>query len=271
MNFEEYIITGSTSFIGSNLVNFLIKNKKKVTVLVRNKKKLSNYSWNKKVKVFKFDLKNKSFEILKFKKKSILIHLAWDFLPNYESINHIENVFNSYRLISNLKKNGVKDFFVAGTCFEYGFVKGAVGVKTECKPTNLYAFSKHMLHTMLLVDKNNSEINLKWGRVFYPYGEGQKSGIIASLEKAILDKEKKFNMSSGNQIKDFVEINSVVNQIYNILHKKRNGTFNICSGEGIKVIDLVRKWIKFRKSDIKVNRGYLKIKNEEKNNFWGVK
>ena len=38
MNYEEYILTGSTSFIGSNLVECLLKKNKKIRVLVRSKK-----------------------------------------------------------------------------------------------------------------------------------------------------------------------------------------------------------------------------------------
>lgn len=271
MNFKEYYITGSTSYIGSHLVNFLLKNKKKVTVLVRNKKKISNYSWKKNVKIIKFNLRDEKYKFGILSKNSIFIHLAWDFLPNYDSIKHLDNAYNSYNLINYLRIIGINNFFVAGTCFEYGFVKGGVSVKKECNPTNLYAFSKHMLHTMLLIDEKNKILNLKWGRIFYPYGKGQQSGIIASLDMAIESKKKIFNMSSGNQVKDFVEINSVIKQIYKILHQKKQGTFNICSGKGTSVINLVRNWIKVRKSDIKLNRGFYKIKSEEKNNFWGIK
>ena len=271
MDFKEYFITGSTSFIGNNLVKFLLLNNKNVTILTRNKKKISKYSWEKKVNIKLFNLNDKLYNFPKINQKSILIHLAWDHLPNYNSDNHIQNALNSFRLICDANKKGIKDIFVSGTCFEYGYVNGPINSNIECNPTNIYAFSKHMLHTKLIINQNKNNINLKWGRIFYPYGEGQYSGIIASLDKAINNKEPYFNMSSGNQIKDFVEIKSVVKQIYKIIHKKNNGTFNICSGKGTKVIDLVKKWKIFRKSKIKLNRGYYKVKKEEDNNFWGIK
>ena len=225
------------------------------------------------MKISSFDLHN-HYKIKKktFVKQSILIHLAWDFLPDYDSTLHIQkNTINSYNFIMKNINAGIKNILVAGTCFEYGLVNGPIKSNTICNPTNMYAIGKNLLHKMLLLEKKKLSYNLLWTRIFYPYGENQKSGIIAQLEKAINKGDKYFNMSSGNQKKDFVEVNEVARQIIELINFKSNGSYNICSGKPTKVIDLVKNWKKINKSDIKFNRNFLTLVKNEPKNFWGVK
>ena len=75
---------------------------------------------------------------------------------------------------------GIKNILVAGTCFEYGLVNGPIKSNTICNPTNMYAIGKNLLHKMLLLEKKKLSFNLLWTRIFYPYGENQKSGIVLS-------------------------------------------------------------------------------------------
>ncbi len=56
-----------------------------------------------------------------FDNPDLLIHLAWQGLPNYKSLFHFENNLPvHYSFLKNMVVNGLKNMVVTGTCFEYG-------------------------------------------------------------------------------------------------------------------------------------------------------
>ena len=74
------------------------------------------------------------------------------------------------------------------------------------------------------------------------YGAGQnKKSLIADLENSINKNHKTFKMSKGNQYRDFMPVEKVVEQLYILFKNKQSGVYNICSGYPIKLKDLVKK------------------------------
>src|SRR3954464_3980474 len=57
----------------------------------------------------------------------VLLHLAWNGLPNYRSSHHLETELpNQLRFLSNAVRNGLPALVVTGTCLEYGPQSGAL-------------------------------------------------------------------------------------------------------------------------------------------------
>ena len=104
------------------------------------------------------------------------------------------------------------------------------------------------------------------------YGEGQsKTSLMYLLDKAIQDKNKAFNMSGGAQLRDFLSIDKVIQNIDLIANQGVlvNQPINCCSGEPISVKNLVQNYLKERQYQIKLNLGFYSYPDYEPMEFWG--
>jgi dTDP-6-deoxy-L-talose 4-dehydrogenase (NAD+) len=206
------------------------------------------------------------------KKPDTLIHLAWEGLPNYDSLHHIEkNLYSSYLFCKSLIEQGLKDLTVIGTCFEYGMQNGCISEDLETRPMNSYALAKDTLHKFL--DELHKKINfsLKWVRLFYLYGEGQnKRSILEQLKTALQNNEEEFKMSGGEQLRDYLPVEKVAEYFCKIaLQTKIEGSINCCSGQPISIRKLVENYLEKLNRKIKLNLGYYPYNNYEPFAFWG--
>jgi dTDP-6-deoxy-L-talose 4-dehydrogenase (NAD+) len=112
---------------------------------------------------------------------------------------------------------------------------------------------------------------LKWVRLFYMFGEGQNGkSIIPLLQEAIAAGEKEFNMSGGEQLRDYLPISEVAEKIVAIaLQNSIDGIVNCCSGNPISVRKLVEDFIQSKGSNIRLNLGYYPYPDYEPMAFWG--
>jgi len=129
-------VTGSTGFIGTYVTHELEKLSITPTLLVRPSSidKVSQL----KGEVVPFDIADPpegAFDIIG--RPDVLIHLAWEGLPNYMSTRHTEvELATQYRFLSQLVRSGLKSLVVTGTCFEYGMLSGALEESMEVQPDN---------------------------------------------------------------------------------------------------------------------------------------
>ncbi len=202
----------------------------------------------------------------------ILIHLAWHGLPNYRSLHHFDAELPiQYTFLKQLVKQGLKSVVVAGTCFEYGMQSGSLSEEIETRPANPYGFAKDTLRKQLQYLQVLQPFNLTWARLFYMYGDGQPdSSLIPQLKKAVARGDKVFNMSGGEQLRDYLPVTAVAEKMVSLALKQQNiGTINICSGKPQSVRNLVEKWIRDEHWDIKLNLGFYSYPDYEPMAFWG--
>ena len=254
---NKIIVTGATGFVGNNLVELLIKEKYEVIALVRNKDKAKKYSWFDKVEIILNDYHKTPLK-QKFEKGTSLIHLAWNGLPNYNSLHHFEeNLPKNYFFIKDLISKGVKDILVIGTCFEFGMKNGCISKNEKTEPNTPYSFAKDVLRKKIEFLKTTEDFTFKWARLFYMFGKGQnENSLIAQLDRAILEKKEFFNMSGGEQIRDYLQIEEIVKRILLVYNSNDEGKFNICSGQPISIRKLVEDRVRSKNSKIKLNLGY---------------
>ena len=119
---------------------------------------------------------------------------------------------------------------------------------------------------ILSVNKESIKIEL-----FYIYGDGQsEESIYSQLKKSIQNSVKKFNMSEGEQIRDFLPIEKVSQHLINLAILNKNiGIVNVCSGKPISVHKLVKFWLEENNWSIELNLGYYPYPNYEPMDFWG--
>jgi dTDP-6-deoxy-L-talose 4-dehydrogenase (NAD+) len=168
-------------------------------------------------------------------------------------------------------ENGIQKIVVTGTCFEYGMQEGALDESLPTFPNNPYAIAKDTLRRFLEFKKTRHRFDFLWLRLFYMYGEGQSANsIIPQLEEALAKGEKSFNMSGGEQIRDYSPIEEVAEMIVKAALKKESyGIFNISSGKPIKLRNFVNNYLKTIGKDIELNLGYYPYSTIEPMEFWG--
>jgi len=201
-----------------------------------------------------------------------MIHLAWEGLPNYKEAFHAEETLpRHYRFIENLIMNGLKDVTITGTCFEYGMNEGCLSENMACEPANSYAIAKNELRKQLELLATVKQFSLKWVRLFYMYGRGQSSSsLVSQLDKALEDNQAVFNMSGGEQVRDFLPVEKVAEYLVAIaLQHNINGIINCSDGIPVTVKQFVLNYLEHKKRTITLNLGYYPYIDYEPMSFWG--
>ena len=232
------LISGGTGFIGINLVKKLLS--QHVLILTREKKKNI-----KNIKYLECNLsKPDSYrkQIKKFKPE-ILIHLAWEGLPNYNlRISNI-NFQNSKNLIEEASKiKSLKKILISGSCFEGNNLGKKINEKSTFQNKNYFSSAKTLLKKWVFEFHKKTNVEVAWIRIFYAYGYGQrKNSLIPSLIKAKIN-QSKIKIKTPNDVCDFIYIDDVIS-FFKILIKKKfsSNIFNLGSGKPTKVINICKK------------------------------
>jgi nucleoside-diphosphate-sugar epimerase len=272
---KKVLVTGATGFIGNHVIERLLKISQHVIATSAHEEKAKQFDWYSKVTYLPLDLNaleaNKDYFDY-FGKPEVLIHLAWEGLPNYKSSFHVDRILpEQYSFLSNLIQNGLNDLTVTGTCFEYGMRGGCLDESMEPAPANAYAIAKDSLRKALEDLQTLHSLSFKWARLFYMFGKGQNpKSILAQLETAIQNKEEVFNMSGGEQLRDYLPVESVAEYIVEIaLQTEVEGIINCCSGFPISIKQIVTDYLRQRGATIKLNLGYYPYPDYEPMEFWG--
>ena len=201
-----------------------------------------------------------------------LIHLAWGGLPNYRSRHHFEQELpDQYRFLHGMIESGLKNLVVTGTCFEYGMQSGPLREEMETRPANPYGFAKDVLRRQLEYLRIDRPFKLTWARLFYLYGEGQsKNSLLPQLQRAAAEGDKRFNMSGGEQLRDYLPVTEVAKCLVSlVLGDRDHGVVNVCSGHPVSVRKLVQGWIEESGWPIELNLGHYPYPDYEPMAFWG--
>ena len=272
----KVLVTGATGFIGSHLIRELLKSKtNQIVATSRSIDKAKKSDWFSKVEYIEYDFNEGTGENLYdfFGKPDQLIHLAWEDLSDYSSPSHIDVILpNHCEFIESMVVGGLKDVVVTGTCFEYGMIEGCLSEDINTKPENPYAVAKDSLRKFIVNLQKKHSFVYKWIRLFYMYGDGQsKTSLMYLLDKTIQDKNKVFNMSGGEQLRDFLPIDEVVRNISLITKQNShlNQVVNCCSGKPISVKNLVEHYLEEKKYKIRLNLGFYPYPDYEPMRFWG--
>ena len=273
---KKILVTGATGFIGNYVIAGLLQ-QKNCTIIASSStyEKASSANWFSSVEYISFNLKDFDNSVNYFKffnEPDMLIHLAWEGLPNYKASFHIEvNLPRHYNFLKNLVDNGLADITITGTGFEYGMQEDCLSEDMEAKPSNPYAIAKDALHKKLMEFQEAKLFQLKWVRLFYIYGKGQSSNsLLSQLDKSLLNGDKEFNMSGGEQERDYLPVEKVAEYISKIAQQNKvSGTINCCSGIPVKIKSFVEDYLSANRKNIQLNLGFFPYTDYEPMSFWG--
>ncbi len=264
-------ITGASGFIGRHVLSELADRPVEIIAVTRDAERLGTYGDG--VTVVEMDIglaPHDCFEILG--RPDLLMHLAWDGLPNYNSLNHYDTeLFRQYSFLKRMLESGLSSLFVTGTCFEYGLQSGALSEDLPTVPVNPYGHAKNALRLQIQFLQAAHAFNFTWTRLFYLYGEGQAStALFSQLKQAVVRNDRIFNMSGGEQLRDYLPVRAAADYIVKLaLDHPNSGIVNVCSGQPISVRRLVEGWLEANGWEINLNLGHFPYPDYEPMAFWG--
>ena len=271
MGGPSVVVTGASGFVGRAVLAALAARGIRPTAITRDRRRLADLEFDSAVVEGDIGAPDPAF-IAELARHDTLLHLAWDGLPNYKSLHHFETELPAqYRFLKAVVTAGSRSIVVTGTCFEYGMQEGRLVETGPAQPTNPYGYAKDALRRQLMFLKQETPFALTWTRLFYMYGTGQNpKSIYSQLAAAVSRGDDYFEMSAGEQIRDYLPIEAIADRLVRLaLLGREAGIVNICSGEPRSMRGIVESWLRDNGWRITLRLGKYPYPDYEPFAFWG--
>ncbi len=245
---SKYLVTGGAGFIGSNLVDELIKGDNQITVVDDlSMGLLSNLPDSDKVTFIKHDITDHDFM------SALLINEKFDYIVLLAAIasvadsvdrpyyTHEINQEANLNIIETIRREHLplKKLFFASSAAVYGENPTLPKVETlAVDPLTQYAVDKYATERAIINYSRLYDLPFVTVRFFNVFGPKQNpaspySGVLSIIMNA-LQNDKPFTFfGDGGQTRDFVFVGDVVSAIIGLLHtpEARADVFNIANGQ----------------------------------------
>jgi dTDP-6-deoxy-L-talose 4-dehydrogenase (NAD+) len=172
-----------------------------------------------------------------------VIHVAWYAEPGkyLQSENNLDCLSGTLQMAKGAAQAGVRRFVGIGTCFEYDLSAGMLSIDTPLRPITPYAAAKAAAFLALSKWLPEQGLEFAWCRLFYLYGEGEDARRLVPYLRTRLAAKQPVELTSGNQIRDFLDVGKAGRMIVEAALGHRQGPINICSGQPITVRQLAEQ------------------------------
>lgn len=244
----KILVTGGAGFIGSHLVDRLIKEGCKV-VVVDNLSTGKKENLNPRVKFYKADICDpKISQIFKKEKPKMVFHYAAQIDVSKSMENPIEdakvNILGTLNILENCQKFKVKKFIFASSVGVYGEPqKLLVKENHPLNPISPYPITKLAIEKYLnyFQSKGLKFTVLRYSNIYGPRqsikGEG---GVIAIFIDNILNGRRSIIYGSGNQTRDFLYVDDAVSAATKALKASSGSIYNIGTNREITINNLLK-------------------------------
>lgn len=214
---KNVVVTGANGFIGSAVINELIKNNIKVYA-VHRKNSFKNIPKSNNVINIECDLLNLS-NLSNLIKDNVdtFYHFAWNGSGvefRADTKLQLQNVQWTIDALNVAKELGCSRFLGVGTIMEHETISGAYTQGNRPGLGYIYGGAKLAAHTMCMSVANKIGIDLVWCKITNAYGVGEISSrmVNTTIKKIIKGECPQF--TSGTQTYDFVYIDDVARAFY---------------------------------------------------------
>jgi UDP-glucose 4-epimerase len=252
-NIETCLVTGGAGFIGSHLVEYLLKAGYRVKVLDNFSsgtiKNLQNHLSQ--VELIQADICNFEQTLEACKNVDIVLHQAA--IPSvFQSMTdpkgtHEVNVNGWVNVLESAVRNGVKKLTFASSAAVYG----ASDVLPKREPLTLQPVSPYGLHK--LIGEQYAELYsrvyglditcLRYFNVFGPRQNpsSQYSGVISAFINTILSQKSPVLYGDGLQSRDFIHVTDICQANVKAIQKENNSfaIYNVGQGQSYTLLQLL--------------------------------
>ncbi|MFH0918360.1 MAG: SDR family oxidoreductase [Candidatus Omnitrophota bacterium] len=251
---SKFLVTGGAGFIGSHIVEALVKQGNSVRVLDNfSSGKISNLKGlAKKIDLIKGDICSKAICIKATKNIDFVLHqAALRSVPKSMVEPHAYNLVNidgTLNMLEAAAQNKVKRFVFASSSSVYGEVEDYPEKENFTPgPISPYALSKLTGEYYCKIFSMFSGLSCVALRYFNVFGPRQAldddyAVVIPKFINCLLKNQSPPIFGNGRQSRDFTFVQNVVqaNLLAAGAHKVKYGVFNIAAGKDTSVLDLVK-------------------------------
>lgn len=247
------LITGGNGFLGSGTARELLKRGHDICILSRNNDNIQDMLGRVTFARLTDDLSCMKKSILEFSPDAI-VDYAWSGGNSYKDINSTEQFYSNIPrglcLLETLNTMSKKPSYMGvGTFAEYGMIHSRA-VETQIEtPQSFYGLSKVTMKNVSSMFCKQNQIAWSWVRPCYTYGPRDvRTRLIPTVIRSLL-LQKQLVLNSCRSTVDYLYIDDFCNGICSILDAKKNGVFNICSGNEYALVDILT----FLQEELKFN------------------
>ena len=232
----KLLITGGLGFVGSHLVDSLVKKNHKIMILTKTLSKKKNIKKSaKKVQIEKIDLTNfqQLGKIIEKFKPDVIIHLAGNASHSKSFENPLKDIDSNAKttlfMLEKIRKLNTQCKFILGSTFiVIGKPKKLpVNENTPCNPTTIYGTNRLSSEYFCKIYHEVYGLHTNIFRITNSYGPREqiipKKNAVNFLIYKSFKKEEISIYNQGKFFRDFIYIDDVISGINIILKKGKSG------------------------------------------------
>lgn len=263
---NKTLITGCGGFIGSHLAEFLLEMGLSVYGIVHQNSGNIDYLKDK-LNILRCNILDKESveSIIAEVNPDLVFHLAAQSLvmPSWHDPEKTfkVNTLGTLYLLDSIRKAAIDPVIeVACSSAEYGFSnEDEIPIKEtkEFRPASPYGVSKVAEDMLAQLYWRTYSMKIVRVRPFFVIGSRKESDVCSDFARGIAEIEagQRDSLSVGNleTVRDFVDVKDAVRAMWLLMRKGAPGkVYNICSGKGYKIKDILDKLISLSSQPVEV-------------------
>lgn len=255
------LVIGGNGFIGSHLIDYLLIKGHTVRVFdisyERFRKPLANVDY----RISTLDNIPDLYEALLG--IDIIFHLASSSVPSTSNIDTVsdikKNLIPTLNILNLSIKIGLKRivYFSSGGAVYGNPLTMPINEEHPLNPISSYGIVKATIEMYLSLYQRMYDLKPLILRPSNAYGPRQghfiAQGVISTFLQKVKMNEKIIVYGDGNSVKDYIYIKDLINLTYNLSFSNKVGVFNVGSGKGTTINQIIDQIEKTTKRKLKIN------------------